>query len=286
MSYTLILDPHQWSAVHEALRISVGELHRACRSVRLGKGPLRTFVDEADLQHVSVAIFATGIRPSDQTTWRFVRVYESRFRDQIRDLAQHWKGTDMETTTVLTGTYAKVAKGTQIILPNLAWDGVLSQLVTWDEKKLRDKIARGLSGVARSANPKTDKNGTLAYTLANEDEATIVLDATTEVGIEMSEIEMETKVAEKATSKRTRSRPKKEGVVIPEGYGDQERGTWYPGFDAKFKSALIQKIDSEADTDAAAEMVSRGWWTQEKATDRLDRATAKLEAAAATSDDE
>lgn len=75
-----------------------------------------------------------------------------------------------------------------------------------------------------------------------------------------------------APAKKTRTRkPKKTGVVIPEGYGDQERGTWFPGYDAKWKSVLIKRVDSTGDQEAANEMVQRKWWTQEVADQRVDR---------------
>jgi hypothetical protein len=155
------------------------------------------------------------------------------------------------------------------------WHKVIQHFEPLDRSIIGPALSRVYSGL----DPSTD-HGTAIYLdlrKFNTDIRDTLQEALRKENIMVEAVEFDVtdeEVEETSTpAKKTRKRAaKRRDVVIPEGYGDVDRGVWYPGYDAKWKSALITRVDKEADTEAAAEMVSRNWWTQETADARLHKA--------------
>lgn len=161
----------------------------------------------------------------------------------------------------------------------------------------RNAIGPVLSRVYSGLDPSTDHSTAIYLDLRkfNVELRAIFRDALRKENIMVEAVEFDVGEVDEAIeetsapAKKSRSRKRKNtGVIIPEGYGDTERGTWFPGYDAKWKSVLITRVDKEQDEEAAAEMVSRNWWTQETADARLAKARAPkgTTTAAAETDDE
>lgn len=153
------------------------------------------------------------------------------------------------------------------------WQSILRGLVDSGEKALRDRLARKLSDSYEGLNPGSDEENQLVLRVQDADDFRTLQGVVTGLEVQLTDTITENITDnngdEKAPAKVRVSKPKQGRSCECGCGGTTGGGKWMPGHDAKYKSRLIKAVDNSGDEQAAAEMVERGWWPQERADERL-----------------
>lgn len=176
-------------------------------------------------------------------------------------------------------TVQPVGNNYEITAHETTWDLIMGRLVDNGRKPQRDVVAHALTDSTLPTPTPSTGEVKIRVSPSVYDEIYGILPWDDHRGGPEFTEELEPITEAEAPAPRV-ERPRMSGVKKQNecacGCGTMTASKWAPGHDSRAKSKLIKRVDNEADEDAAAEMVERGWWKPERAEARLEAAAEKL----------
>jgi len=186
---------------------------------------------------------------------------------------------DLQDTRLLVANTGNSQRGYQVQAVAATFLALLRDLGINKHADIRKILAQGLEKSYNGPSPEQDHE-TLVSVQMNGRAMAAVIESANRLGLTREAVDYEPPVS---TSNGTGGGSRKKGQpkACACGCGSMTSGgTWMPGHDAKHKSVLLEKVKTQADTAAAAELVDRKWLEASDADARILAAQTRLNAAA------